>query len=276
MESGVEIIFFIIIGFLLAFLILYMYWQSYQYKLNYLTLYPLHFPITADGMRIVFISDIHRRKIPEKIIQDLRNFKIDYVFIGGDLTEKGVPSSRVEQNLEMLTSLAPTYFVWGNHDIQFGKERLMNILSKYNVNVLENEAVMLQDHATSPVWLIGVGDKCNNEDDLEGALRVIPQHDDCKILLCHVPTITKKIKLENHISLVLSGHTHGGQIALPWIGPITGATGEWFPKQVVGYHELPSTTIYISSGFGTSHYPLRLCTTPEIAVITLKSPQSDC
>lgn len=262
---------FIIAICVFIFVLLLMFIQSYRYAITRVTLPIKDLPSAFDGLKVLFVSDIHRRLLSEKIISSLQKESFDYVFIGGDLVEKNVPLERTETNIQLLTSIAETFFVWGNHDLKVSKGVLTALLKKFDVTILENEAYVLKEHSNQRLWLIGVGDVCTKQDDLERAIIPTQQFDvqnDIRILLSHVPTITKKIKQEHQIALVLSGHTHGGQIALPWLGPITGAVGEWFPKQVQGLYHLDDTLLYISSGYGTSHYPLRLFTTPEIVILT--------
>lgn len=250
--------------------------QSYRYTINEKTIYFSNLPTVYAGTKIVFISDIHRRKLTKRILKRIQVYRpVDYVFIGGDLVEKDVPQEQVQENIKMLRSIAPTYFVWGNHDLKYDVARLASMLHEEGVQILENEAVLLRHDYANKLWLIGIGDVCSKKDRLDKALQSTVNEGGFRILLAHVPTITKKITQEQQVALVLSGHTHGGQICLPWIGPITGAVGELFPKQVVGYHDLGFTKLFITSGYGTSHFPLRLFTTPEIVIITLQRSEVD-
>lgn len=258
------------VGLLFVLLFVGMYVQSYRYTIQRVPLYFSNLPATLQNTTIVFISDIHRRKISKHTIHTLAKQKIDFVCIGGDLTEKGVDPEITEENVRLLTTLGHTYFVWGNHDIQAGAKILTSLLESYGVQILNNRAVVTMEKQNERLWLVGVGDICSNNDKLDTAIQSITENNGFRILLCHVPTIAYKITPKHQISLVLSGHTHGGQIALPWIGAITGGVGKWFPKHVVGHHHINDVQLFISSGYGTSHMPLRLFTTPEIVLLTLK------
>lgn len=250
--------------------LLMMYVQSYRYRLKYYNLYFSELPSEFDGIKILFISDVHRRRISKKLLQNVKH-DVDYIFIGGDLVEHGVPIDQVQDNIKLITSFGSTYFVWGNHDLTYNRELLESLLVANGVTILENQSILLRNEKGRRLWLVGVGDVCTKQDRLDHAIQATLEEDGFKILLAHVPTITRKITPEHKIALVLSGHTHAGQIALPWIGPITGAVGQLFPKQVVGHHYIKNTQLFISSGYGTSHFPLRSFTTPEVVIFTLKT-----
>lgn len=261
------------IGLLIIFvmiIIISMVFQSYRYKINLVTIQFRDLPDCFDNTKILLITDIHSRKLDQKLLKLIsEKHPVDFVFIGGDLVERGVPLEQARANLKKLTIHGPTFFVWGNHDEQYDSDQLENLLKEEKVKILNNETVLLRKTGSDNLWLIGIGDVCSKKDRLEVALENVQTQPGFRILLSHVPTITRKIKPEHQIALVLSGHTHGGQIALPWIGPVTGGVGEFFPKIVVGYHDLGFTKLYISSGFGTSHLPLRLFTRPEVVVLKL-------
>jgi len=214
---------------------------------------PLEKPI-----RIFFISDIHRRKIHSSIIKRMSN-QVDLVIIGGDLLEKGVPLKRIEQNIQKLSSLGKVYFVWGNNDIEIKKTDLENIFTKWNVVVLKNSSVTV-NHLQKEWSLIGVDDLKTGKVDLDLAFQDVKQNV-FKILVSHNPRVLKLLKKEQGVSLVLSGHTHGGQIRIFGYGPYEkGKT-----------HVYEGITQIISNGYGTTTIPLRLSARPETHYIVIKS-----
>ncbi|WP_129690487.1 metallophosphoesterase [Gottfriedia acidiceleris] len=214
---------------------------------------PLEKPI-----RILFISDIHRRKINSSIINRMSN-QVDLVIIGGDLLEKGVPLIRVEQNIQKLCSLGKVYFVWGNNDIEIEKKDLLNIFNRWNVTVLKNSSVTI-NHLQREWTLIGVDDLKTGEVDLELAFQDVKPNA-FKLLVSHNPRILKLLEREHGVSLVLSGHTHGGQIRIFGYGPYEkGKT-----------HKYNGITQLISNGYGTTTIPLRLSARPETHYIVIKN-----
>ena len=214
-------------------------------------------PKTFDGFALYFISDIHRRRISNKMLEEVKNPEM--IIIGGDLTEEGVPFKRVEQNIQKLTRFqVPILFVWGNHDLYVDRERLVNLLTSYDVIILENTVFHFAREGQI-LNFIGVGDTSNELDCLEDALYYTKEG--IRILISHNPDIIDKIKKEDHIPLVLSGHTHGGQIRIFGWG-IRHKGGIW-PK--------PFGTLIISKGYGTTSYPLRLGAPPDTLFIRLQT-----
>ncbi|PGZ91553.1 metallophosphoesterase [Bacillus sp. AFS029533] len=249
---------YFVICILLGFLLLvYMFIEAHQnivrkHEFSFSNA-PLEKPI-----RLFFISDIHRRKIHSSIIKRMSS-KVDLVIIGGDLLEKGVPLKRIEQNIQKLSSLGKVYFVWGNNDIEIKKTDLENIFTKWNVVVLKNSSVTV-NHLQKEWSLIGVDDLKTGKVDLDLAFQDVKQNV-FKILVSHNPRVLKLLKKEQGVSLVLSGHTHGGQIRIFGYGPYEkGKT-----------HVYEGITQIISNGYGTTTIPLRLSARPETHYIVIKS-----
>lgn len=214
------------------------------------------YPDSFDDFRVFFISDIHRRNISHKLIEKIPG-TVDVIIIGGDLVESGVPLERVSQNIKTLSDIAPIYFVFGNNDYEVGKENLEKLLNESGVILLNNTAVTLDSHTGEHIILLGVEDLSEKKDRLEHALG------DCsegfKILVSHNPDIYDKISSEDQISLILSGHTHGGQIRMLGLG--------MYKKGRL--HYLKKATMLISNGYGTTLIPLRLGAPAEAHYIQL-------
>ncbi|MGM7721886.1 metallophosphoesterase [Metabacillus sp. Hm71] len=232
-------------------------------KENHLTKHILHFnefPKSFGVFTIFFISDIHRRKISIKLLEQLPS-SIDLVIIGGDLTEKGVPFQRVEQNLNILKKIAPIYFVFGNNDYEVGKDRLEQLLIKHGVTILNNSTSTISAKNGEKMVLLGVEDMSMERDRLDLALKHSPKGD-FRLLISHNPEIYEQVKKSDRISLIISGHTHGGQIRLFGLG--------LYKKGKL--HKLTNATILISNGYGTSGVPLRLGAPAEAHILQLKHP----
>ncbi|PFN78802.1 metallophosphoesterase [Bacillus sp. AFS076308] len=216
------------------------------------------FPASFGKVSIFFISDIHRRVISDVIIQNVKG-KADFVIIGGDLTEKGVPFPQVKENLVKLKQIGPVYFVWGNNDYEVDFRKLDATLLDIGVKVLDNTAVTFESNRGEKLSLLGVDDCSQERDRLDFAL-MDAEESSFKILASHIPTITEKIRPEHNIRLVLSGHTHGGQIHILGYSP--------FEKGKI--KKLENTILLISNGYGTTTLPLRLGAPAETHLITLK------
>jgi predicted MPP superfamily phosphohydrolase len=236
-----------------------MIWEACLNKVSRHELFFSDFPQSFGQVSIFFISDIHRRVISDKIIEEVLG-KVDIVIIGGDLTEKGVPMKRVSKNIQKLKKLGPVYFVWGNNDYEVDYRKLDVILLESNVKALYNTSVTFESEFGDKISLLGVDDLNQNLDRIDLAL-MDADKDSFKILASHYPDIVEKVDQEHEIRLVLSGHTHGGQIHI--LG--------YSPYERGKLKVLDNTTLLISNGYGTTTLPLRLGAPAECHLITLKN-----
>lgn len=210
-----------------------------------------------DGkITLFFISDIHVRKVNAKMVQRLPR-KVDGVIIGGDLADKRTPIERIYSNLELLTSLGPTYFVWGNNDREVGESRLRKIFEETGVQIIENDAILL--NSKYKVWLSAVDFTAKNEAILDQTFEKINENG-CHIFISHNPQIFPSVQKKYKVDLLMAGHLHGGQIRL---GPF-------------GIHPHGSFSVMdgvptlISNGYGTTLIPMRLCAKPQCHIIDAK------
>ncbi|WP_409298034.1 metallophosphoesterase [Peribacillus sp. SCS-26] len=223
------------------------------------TIYLEGFPESFGKLNIFFISDVHRREISDEIINQVKG-KADLVVIGGDLAEGGVPFTRIEKNINKLRILGPVYFVWGNNDYETDYHLLDATLLKYGVKILDNTAALLESESGDKISLLGIDFVDGERDRLDLALQDAAENS-FKILLSHTPEVLRQIEPEMDIGLVLSGHTHGGQIRVLGFGR--------YRKGRIGKK---GNTIYlVSNGYGTSLVPLRLGAKPETHLLTVLS-----
>ena len=237
-------------------LLFYMYKQATQENIIEQTLAFPEFPQSFGEIRIFFISDIHRRKISSDFIQKINH--IDLVIIGGDLTEKNVPFQQISENIEQLKKLGIVFFVWGNNDYEVEHHELDSLLLQQGVKILDNTSYLFESEQGDKLEVVGVDDMVHERDELEVALNNTIG-ESFKILVSHEPEIVEKFTSAEKISLVLSGHTHGGQIRIFGYGP----------HEKGRLTQLPHTTQLISNGFGTSLVPLRLGAPPETHILTI-------
>jgi predicted MPP superfamily phosphohydrolase len=209
---------------------------------------------------IFFISDIHRRVISEEIIRKVKG-KADFVLIGGDLAERKVPLNRVRDNLAKLKSVGPVYFVWGNNDYELDRHELDALFLQMNIHELLDTSVLFETNDGGKIRLLGIDffDEEEQTGRLDLAMEEV-EEDSFKILASHTPEIEKEIKKTDGIDLMLSGHTHGGQIRIFGMGKY----------KLGGISKKEDMTILTSNGYGTSLLPLRLVAKPETHLIRLK------
>lgn len=248
------ILILVMIGFIVLFF--YMLNEAFANRMKEDKLKFNEYPKEFGELTFFFISDIHRRKISEEIINRVKG-RAEFVIIGGDLTEKGVPLTRVKDNLNQLKRIGPVYFIWGNNDYEVNTDRLLSVFHECGISILNNEILTLHKNGKS-VAFIGIDDLLNSREPLKNILQDRKKNE-FRILISHNPDIIHDIEKEQNISLVLSGHTHGGQIRIFGFGPYT----------LGGIKYINNTTLFISNGYGTRHLPLRLSAKSETHLITI-------
>ena len=222
-------------------------------------------PAALDGLRIGFLTDVHcsRWMSPEDVYRaaaQLRDERPDMIVLGGDYVTWG-DRTQVHPSAEALASLsAPhgVYGILGNHD---DDRDMPAALMAHGIIVLKDARTRLSIKGET-IDLVGIRFWTKRQADIaplmRGASRTV-------ILLAHDPRrLTEAAALK--IPLVLSGHTHGGQVVLPLVGPIA---AQKFPV-VAGIGTRDKTTMFVSRGIGTVYVPVRINCPPEIAVLTLR------
>lgn len=240
-------------------LIIFMFFKAHYDVVDERSIVDDRLPECFDNYCIFYISDIHRRTINPNTLNAHKK-KVDIVVIGGDLTEKGVPLKRTEQNLKLLKQFeVPIYFVWGNNDYEVNFKKLNELLEKEGIVILKDSYINIK-RGKQMLTLIGF-DYHENEEDY-GKVDWPNIIGDYRVLLTHVPQSFYALdpNCQRSIHTVLSGHTHGGQIRILGVG--------FYQKG--GLHIFRQTNIFISEGYGYTLLPFRLQTNAECHLITLK------
>ena len=233
-----------------------------------------HLPTGLDGFTIAHLSDLHLDLVHGEewltsIVEKTNALKPDLIAITGDLAEGSVAQFGKEtEPLRRLAAPEGVFFVTGNHEYYHDLEGWLQLLDDFGIRVLRNERVAIGE-GNGGFDLAGVDDHEGNRiapghgPDLEKALKG-REPKRALVLLAHQPRIMEEASRQG-VSLVLSGHTHGGQI---W--PFSYLVYLSQPY-VRGLKELRGTKLYLSSGTGFWGPPMRLGTTAEIAMITLRA-----
>jgi hypothetical protein len=224
-----------------------------------------------EGLRIVQLSDLHHGlyvslRAVEQAVEMANLLRPDMVALTGDfVTQSWVHIEPMAEALGRLVAPSGVFAVMGNHDHRAGAESVEQHLSRQGIHVLRNRHTLVRRNR-GLLCLVGVDDLRYNC-DLTRALQGIPEGVP-RILLCHNPGIIPYAAREG-IDFVVSGHTHGGQIRLPWVGPV-------YPTPYrSGLHRLRRTQIYVSRGIGKVVLPVRLGCPAEIPVFHLRSSLGD-
>ncbi len=242
-------------------------------------------PSGFDGVRLAQLSDIHLGEFTEpfllrEAIDQINQARPDFVVLTGDYVSSEVlpPHLTAEaawQCGRLLSRLEckQRYAIFGNHDIWAGEEHVGDALRSHGMTVLRNSCLPLERRGRR-IWLSGLDDPVCGRPDPDQAIPSSIRNvaNEPIILLCHAPDFVDELCMHpagRAVSLVLSGHTHGGQIRLPFIGPLRLPPGG--RKYVEGLFQLGNTQLYVNRGIGSVGVPFRFDCRPEITLFTLRS-----
>ena len=230
-------------------------------------------PPAFDGLKIAFLTDLHSgpttsREFLSRVVKETNANHPDVILLGGDYITREVGYlSEVAAVLARLHAPLGIYGVLGNHDYWQDPEAVHNMLQEAGIEDISNSGRWLHCDG-SRLRIAGVDDMWEGEPDLRAALAGMKDRD-IAILLSHNPDFAVKLH-DPHVKLVLSGHTHGGQICLPGIGPLV--TNSRYGRRVVsGLVPLDGFQLYTSRGLGTVLASVRYNCPPEIAFFTLRA-----
>jgi predicted MPP superfamily phosphohydrolase len=241
-------------------------------------------PPAFHGYRMVQISDIHLDEFTEpsflvRIIRHINELAPDIVLLTGDFVTLGVftfisSTHAAHRCAELLSTIkCPLrYAILGNHDVGVSAPLVIGALQKNGIPVLMNQHVPLERNG-SRIWLCGAEDPATSRPDLN--LTIPKNPDGPVILMAHEPDYADVVVEHPRfplIDLMLSGHTHGGQVRLPFMGPLV--LPPMGKKYAEGHFQFKQMQLYVNRGIGTVSVPFRLNCPPEITVITLQPAQS--
>lgn len=236
-------------------------------------------PAAFDGFKIVQVSDLHDAELGENhrsLIRKVTSSDPDIILITGDV----IDSRRydLEKSLRAITQLieiAPVYYVLGNHEVATNQmSHIYEQLELVGVHTLKNEHVVIERNGEKMV-IAGIEDPLIGRSVSEMTQLATRGVDSSAftILLSHRPEKFKSY-VDQSLDLVFTGHAHGGQIRLPFIGGLIAPSQGWFPKYTDGLFEEGGTTMVINRGIGNSLFPLRMFNRPEIVKFTLHSDET--
>jgi predicted MPP superfamily phosphohydrolase len=236
-------------------------------------------PRRFSGLRLAQISDIHmggwmnleRLQRAADLVLDQ---KPDVLLITGDFLIGGDLAAISDQTIQdlmtglsRLASAVPTFAVLGNHDYWVDVKTVRHVLSASGITELTNSIHTLK-REDETLHLCGVDDIWEGAPRLEDVL-VQLKEGGAAILLAHEPDFADTSAATGRFDLQLSGHTHGGQVVLPWIGPpVLPYLGRKYPS---GLYKVGDMFQYTNRGIGMARLPLRINCPPEITLFVLES-----
>lgn len=275
-----------VVASLLIALVFWIVWGNTALQLNTYTVSSDRLPEAFNGYRIAHISDLHNAKIGENnknLIAMLQDAEPDIIAITGDLIDSRNTDIEIAiQFAEEAVKIAPCYYVTGNHEARVSEyEDLRNGLTELGIIILEDERIYLDQNGET-ITLIGINDPSFKSDYLFGdSETVVETHlqelmnesDSFTLLLSHRPELFE-IYVNNEVDLVLSGHAHGGQFRLPFVGGLVAPNQGLFPEYDAGLYAEGNTNMIVSRGVGNSIIPFRFNNRPEMILIELQSEVS--
>jgi len=229
-------------------------------------------PCTFDGMTVAFLTDIHHGPFTSleyvaSVVRTTLALRPDLILLGGDYSLKD--GKYIRPCFDVLSGLrAPlgVFGVLGNHDYWHGLDATREGFRTAGITQLTNRGAWLE-RGCSRFRLAGIDDLWMGKPHIEAAVGDATPDDAC-ILLSHNPDVTEKLR-DPRVGLVLSGHTHGGQVVFPGGAPFV--PSQYGQKYLHGICHGPRTTVYVSRGLGCTGIPVRLGSRPELTLVTLRS-----
>lgn len=276
-----------VVASLLIALVIWTVWGNTALELNTYTVSSGRLPEAFDGYRIAHISDLHNTEMGkdnDKLLNMLREAKPDIIAITGDLIDSRNTDIEIAlQFVEEAVKIAPCYYVTGNHEARVSEyfDDLKNGLTELGIIILEDERVDL-DKNSETITLIGINDPSFKSDYLFGDSETVVETHlqelmnesySFTLLLSHRPELFE-IYVNNEVDLVLSGHAHGGQFRLPFVGGLVAPNQGLFPKYDAGLYTEENTNMIVSRGIGNSILPFRFNNRLEVILIELQSEVS--
>jgi predicted MPP superfamily phosphohydrolase len=236
-------------------------------------------PWELDGIEVLQLSDLHFRQRPrlqECLLALASRSAPDLVVITGDLIDR---EADMDACLAFLAELhdrtrAPVVTVPGNweHRIFPTKAGIAKwyerVRGEGRATVLVNESVCLR-RGDGSLWLVGTDDPYFGHADLAASFDGVPD-DACALVLTHAPEAFEELARWKQARLVLAGHTHGGQVCLPLVGPLR-VPSRYGTRFAHGLFRIGGALFYVNEGIGTSHMPVRFLCPPELTSITIRS-----
>lgn len=241
--------------------------------------YELNIDMKDTSIRIIHLSDLHGKEFGKgnaRLIRKVSSLLPDIIVITGDWIDKetkdlGSPA----QTMKELTEIAPVYYVPGNHEYwNTDLDGWLAELDERGLEMLQNEMVTFTIKGID-INILGLDEShaAPGSNESKGLFSDLEKMEGIKLVLAHYPenfALIGERSYEHHsFDLLLTGHAHGGQIILPFIGGLISPGEGLDPKYYEGMHEGKNSRMIISRGLGNSIIPIRIFNRPEIVVLDL-------
>jgi len=240
-------------------------------------------PARLEGFTIALLSDFHYD--PHFSVHPLRaaigmvnGLRLELIVLAGDFVsvslfgDPAAAASAAEPCAQLLRQMQAPHGLWavmGNHDAATDPDRVTSALRSSGIQVLSNQSIPVERDGAR-FWLGGVDDVLNGSPDLDATLHPIPANE-AAVVVVHEPDYADHVA-RHPVDLQLSGHSHGGQVRLPFVRPLY--LPDLARKYVWGLYKIGGLTLYTNPGLGTVGVPVRLNCPPEITLLTLRRSAS--
>lgn len=270
-----------IISVIAVLIVIWTIWGNVTVSTTHYTIASNRIPGSFDHYKIAVVSDLHNKEFGKnnsRLAELIKEEQPDIIAITGDLVDSNkLDIEMAQKTVKKLVEIAPCYYVTGNHEAWMKEQynELEKQLRKEGVVILHDSVERLtKNHET--IQLAGLDDPDFTDRDsliqssmLEAKLGNMNLTNEYCVLLSHRPE-TFGAYVSAGIDLVLSGHAHGGQFRLPFIGGVIAPDQGLFPKYENGAYSENNTTMVVSRGIGNSIIPIRFNNRPEIVIVELR------
>lgn len=271
-----KLIAFAVVALLIIIAGIWLAYTNIQIKTTHVSITSEKLPKEFDGFKIAVIADLHNRDCKEKLSDILKEQEPDIIAVVGDL----IDSSKTDMDtavefIDIANEIAPVYFVSGNHEAWSGEyDKLAQRIEQSGAYVMDNASCTIEKGGAK-INLVGLKDPAFSEAEnyqtkvFSDQLEKLLSDEYFNIVLSHRPEYFSEYA-EADADLVISGHAHGGQVRIPFVGGLIAPGQGFFPSFSEGVYTEDNTSMVVSRGIGNSVVPIRINNTPEVVVITLK------
>lgn len=265
-------IFYLFLFFIFLGLSWSIFFEPYRLKVEEVKVGIKNLPSVFEGIKIVQLSDLHSGKMgrrEKKVLQMVKKINPDFIFITGDFVDW--TTKNINHFRDFFAELSQNgkikiFGVYGNHDHDNRNFSAFNTFFKENnVEILNNESRKIEKNGEF-IHLLGVDDPHRGFDNIEKTMAGLEDNAP-KILLAHSPDILRRVQGKN-IDLILTGHTHGGQVNIPFLVKLV-LPLKYDKKYQQGLFQENGTYLYVNRGIGPTLLPIRFNSPPEVTSITL-------
>ncbi len=271
----------LIILFFIIVIPVWLYWGNTSIQTTNINISSEKIPAEFNGFTIVQVSDLHNAEFgshQNDLLNALKNASPDIIAVTGDLIDAHhMDIVKAMEFINGAVKIAPVYYVTGNHEAWSKQyEELKKQMIMAGVEILDDENTIIK-HSGVSIQLLGLNDpsfitKIASENSAvidTNLKKILGESGKYTILLSHRPELFD-IYVDNNIDLVLSGHAHGGQVRLPFVGGLVSPNQGYFPQYFEGVYEKNHTKMVVSRGLGNSIILPRVNNRPELVVVTLR------